>query len=190
MDPMRKTSKPGMLHVYTGDGKGKTTAAMGLALRASGAGMKILIVQFDKCPDDYNHYMERKILMRMDNIVFIATGINRMLNNGTFRFGIEPGDSDEAKRGLMEAKKSIENGNYGMVILDEAITALSYGLISESDLRSIIDLWKQCGKKSELILTGRGATEWLINEADLVTEMKKIKHYFDKGVKARIGIEF
>lgn len=190
MSSSSETSEQGMLHIYTGDGKGKTTAAIGLAIRALGANIRILFIQFDKDPDDDNHYMERKILRAMPNIKFVATGKNRMKDDGTFRFGIEQSDLEEAQKGLSEVKRYIQDDEFGMIILDEAITAMRFGLISEENLRNIIGLWKQHGKKSELILTGRGATEWLINEADLVTEMKKIKHYFDKGVRARVGIEF
>jgi cob(I)alamin adenosyltransferase len=180
----------GMLHVYTGDGKGKTTSSIGLCVRAASADKKVLFIQFDKGPHDDLHYSERKMLFKMENVTLIPTGCNRRKEDGTFRFGVEQSDLDEAERGLREAHAGIESTAFGLVILDEIVTSVTYNLIKREDLQKLIDLWTANGKKHDLILTGRGADNWLIDQADLVTEMKKIKHYFDKGFLARKGIEF
>ena len=180
----------GMLHVYTGDGKGKTTSSVGLCVRAAASGKKVLFIQFDKDPLDDTYYSERKVLFKMDNVTLIPTGCNRRLDDGTFRFGVEPQDTAEAERGLAETEKGIDSIEYGLVILDEIVTSVTYSLIKKEDLQKVIDLWAAKGKKHDLVLTGRGAENWLIEQADLVTEMKKIKHYFDKGFLARKGIEF
>lgn len=185
------TSNEGRLHVYTGDGKGKTTSCVGLAVRASGAGLSILFIQFDKGPpDDSNLYSERKILHSIENITLIPTGCARVQSDGSFRMGTTNEDKIEAKRGLDEAVTGIREGKYDLIILDEIVTSTTYGLIQKEDLESIVNLWIECGKKCELVLSGRGASDWLVNQADLVTEMKKIKHYYDKGIPARHGIEY
>ena len=190
MDTKAAETELGMLHVYTGDGRGKTTSAIGLALRSAGAGFKVLIVQFDKGPDNSDHYSERKSLAQIKNIKLVVTGLDRMQHDGSFRFGVENGDIEEAKRGLAEATKGLLGNDYKMIILDEIITACSYSLIPEKDLGDIVGIWRKTGRRTELVLTGRGAPSWLSDDADLVTEMRKIKHYFDKGVKARAGIEY
>lgn len=176
----------GLVQIYTGDGKGKTTAAFGLALRAAGQGNKVLIYQFLK-PASLN------------------TGELFSLKLGAVRIRVEALDiewdmakSFDDKEQVAQAKTAIskaldriaqtaEKRFYDCVILDEIVFCLSKGLAKLEDIKNIID------KKDpavEIVLTGRGATEELIAMADLVTEMKNIKHPFDKGIKARRGIEF
>lgn len=185
------TSNEGRLHVYTGDGKGKTTSCVGLAVRASGAGLSVLFVQFDKGPpDDNSLYSERKILRSIENITLIPTGCARVQSDGSFRMGTTDEDRIEAKRGLDEALTGIREGKYDLIILDEIITATAYGLIQKENLENVVYFWFECGRNCELVLSGRGASDWLIDQADLVTEMKKIKHYFDKGIPAQHGIEY
>ncbi len=185
------TSQESRLHVYTGDGKGKTTSCVGLTIRAAGAGLSVLFIQFDKGPvDDSNLYSERKILWSIDNVTLIPTGCARVQSDGVFRMGMTDEDYAEAKRGLGEAVTGIKCKKYDLIVLDEIITATTYGLIEKEDLVNIINLWIENGRKCELVLSGRGATDWLIEQADLVTEMVKIKHYFDQGIPARHGIEY
>lgn len=169
----------GYLHIYTGEGKGKTTAALGLALRAAGAGMKVVFCQFIKGGGEYS---EIKALKRFEDLIEV-----RQFGRGGFIKGSpEKRDIDLARRGLEEAGGFIQCGEYGLVILDEAVTALGIGLFSAEELKSVV-----CGGRNgcEVVITGRGASEELIEAADLVTEMKEIKHYFTKGVMARNGIE-
>ena len=179
-----------MIHLYIGEGKGKTSAAIGLAIRAAGAGKKIAFIQFDKgFGRGRKHYSERNILAKISNIDLFATGCERMNPDGTFRYGITAEDRKEAQKGLQISEKILRENKYDVIILDEILTSISTKLISEEDVDRIIDLHKK-NPQNELILTGRCECEKLIEKADLVTEMKKIKHYFDKGTKARKGIEY
>ena len=166
-----------MIHVYTGKGKGKTTAALGLALRAAGAGLKVYIGQFIKGKD----YSELKALNMIKNIKLEQFG------RGCFIKG-KPGQKDIALacRGLDKTKRIIAQGIYDLVILDEVNIALRLGLLTLEDISAII---KNTPAKTELVLTGRCAHPRIIKMADLVTEMKEIKHYYRKGIKARRGIE-
>ncbi|MBN8571908.1 MAG: cob(I)yrinic acid a,c-diamide adenosyltransferase [Ignavibacteria bacterium] len=183
-----------MFHIYYGYGKGKTTAVMGLAMRALGAGKRVAIVQFDKGYDGQNeHYAERIILRKLKEIGFpvelYPTGAERMNADGTFRFKNTDEDFDEAKKGLQIAKDLIENGDVDMLILDEAIAAVVYHLLSKEDVESLIELYNK-KRRFELVMTGHKLWEGLEQKADLVTELKKVKHYFDEGIPARLGIEF
>jgi cob(I)alamin adenosyltransferase len=126
----------------------------------------------------------------MENITLIATGCERMSDGQDFRFGIEPSDLEEAQRGMRETLSAIDSGKYDMIILDEIITGVTYGLLKPENLEEIITRWRENGQSSELVLSGRDASDKLIEQADLVTEMRSIKHYFDKGIPARKGIEF
>jgi cob(I)alamin adenosyltransferase len=168
----------GYIHVYTGNGKGKTTAALGLALRAAGAGLKVYIAQFTK----YGEYSELKGLKRLsDRITIEQFGCGRFIQG-------QPSTADvkAARRGLEAAKSVMARGEHAVVILDEAIVAVSLGLISEEALAEML---ASKPDEIEIIITGRGATPNIMELADLVTEMKEIKHYFQKGVQARLGIE-
>ena len=168
----------GYVQVYTGNGKGKTTAALGLALRAAGADLKVYIGQFMK----KGKYSELKSLQKLkDNVTVEQFGRARFI-----RQKIAEEDRLLARRGFEKIKKIIQNGKYDLVILDEINVALSYGLLSKEEVIGII---KSRPKTQEIVLTGRNAPRDIVKLADLVTEMKEIKHYFSKGVKARTGIE-
>ncbi|MDA8215546.1 MAG: cob(I)yrinic acid a,c-diamide adenosyltransferase [Nitrospiraceae bacterium] len=168
----------GYIQVYTGNSKGKTTAALGLALRAAGAGLKIFIAQFIK----KRRCSEHKALERFKDLITInqyGTG---------FLKGEKPTKSeiDAARKGLEEVKSIIASTTYDMVILDEINVAVYHKLLNVED---IVDLLNSRPLNMEIVLTGRYADEKIIKMADLVTEMKEIKHYYKKGVKARRGIE-
>ncbi|MBX7045272.1 MAG: cob(I)yrinic acid a,c-diamide adenosyltransferase [Ignavibacteria bacterium] len=183
-----------MLHIYYGYGKGKTTSVMGLAIRALGAGKKVAIVQFDKGYDGQNeHYAERNILRKLKEIGYpieiYPTGCERMNEDGTFRFKNAEEDFAEAKRGLQIASDLIRNGDIDLLILDEAVAAVVYHLLEKKDVESLINEYNK-NRRFELVLTGHKLWEGLEEKADLVTEMRKVKHYFDKGIPARLGIEF
>jgi len=168
----------GYIHVYTGNGKGKTTAAVGLAIRAAGAGLNVYIAQFMKRGD----YSEIKGLDRFsDRITVEQFGCGRFIKG---RPSAE--DVAAARQGLNKVKTILAAGKHAVVILDEASVAVSLNLFSEKELLEIID---HRPDNVEIIITGRGATSAIIEAADLVTEMKEIKHYFKKGVAARLGIE-
>ncbi len=182
------------LHIYYGYGKGKTTSTIGLAIRALGAGKKVALVQFDKGYDGTNeHYAERVILRKLKETGFdidiYPTGCERMNSDGTFRFGNEEQDFAEAKRGLAIARDLILNGKQDVLILDESIATVAYNLLTKEEVEELIDLFKK-NKRFELIMTGHKLWEGLEEKADLITEMRKVKHYFDNGIPARPGIEF
>lgn len=168
----------GYVHVYTGDGKGKTTAAFGLALRAAGAGLKVFIAQFVKG----QHYSELNSFARFSDLITL-----QQYGRGCFiRKTPEPEDIQAARKGFEAVKEVIASGEYNVVILDEANIATYYGLFSAKELLEMIDSKPE---DVELVITGRYADERVIEKADLVTEMKNIKHYYDRGVQARKGIE-
>ena len=168
----------GYVQVYTGDGKGKTTAALGLAVRAAGAGFKVYMAQFLKKGD----YSEIKALERFSELITVE-------QFGLGRFVMGQPDADDiaaARKGLETILKVLNSGKHQMVILDEANMAAVCGLLSIEDLLTVIE---QKPDHMELILTGRGAAQQIIEKADLVSEVKAVKHYFNNGVKARVGIE-
>ena len=182
---------PPRLQIYTGDGKGKTTACVGLTVRAIGAGLRAAFIQFDKGYDGNNeHYAERYVLRMLPKLSLVPTGCERMRPDGTFRFSNEPQDYAEAARGLAAARTAALSPDFDLVVLDEAVTAAGLtGLVKEADLLALIADWRKRGR-CELVLSGRGLTPALAEAADLVTEMKKVKHYFDDGQIARRGIEY
>jgi cob(I)alamin adenosyltransferase len=168
----------GYVQIYTGDGKGKTTAALGLALRAAGAGYRVFIGQFIKMGE----YSELKALQRFSDLITLEQfGLGRFVKG-------EPSQEDiaAARAGLARTKAILESGQYTLVIMEEANVAAQLGLLSVSDLVRLI---LEKPRDVELVITGRGAPPELIEMADLVTEMKMVKHYFEKGVRARVGIE-
>lgn len=173
----------GLIQVFTGNGKGKTTAALGEVMRAAAIGEKVGIVFFDKGGD---HYSERKILDKL-GIFYLATGRDRIdPNNGRFDFSIQEVDKYEAARGLKEAKRLFDE-IYDLVILDEINSTVSLGMISEEEVLRLIESKPE---NTELILTGRSAPESFVKKAHLVTEMRLQKHYFYNGVKAREGLDY
>ena len=168
----------GYIQVYTGNGKGKTTAALGLALRAAGAGLKVFIAQFIKMGE----YSEIKALKRFNDLITVE-----QFGSGRFIKG-KPSASDieAARKGLHRIKSVFRSGLHDLVIMEEVNVAVSLGLLS---VDNILEVMVEKPNNVELVITGRGADSRIIEKADLVTEMKEVKHYFQKGVKARIGIE-
>ena len=168
----------GYVQVYTGDGKGKTTAAFGLALRAAGAGLRVFIAQFVKGMK----YSELDAFKRFSDLVTI-----KQYGRGCFiRREPTQEDIDAAQQGLQEVREIVASGEYRVVVLDEAPLANFYGLFSVED---VLELADQKPEHVELVITGRRADPRLIERADLVTEMREVKHYYREGVKARTGIE-
>ena len=168
----------GKVHVYTGDGKGKTTAALGLSIRAAGAGLRVFMAQFIKADE----YSEIKALKRFSDLITVEQfGLGGFIGGNP-----SAGDIEAAQKGVARVKDIISSGRYDVVVLDEANVAVKYKLFSEQDLLDIIDAKS---KNLELVITGRGASAKIIEKADLVTEMKAVKHYFRNGVEARVGIE-
>jgi cob(I)alamin adenosyltransferase len=178
-----------MLQLYTGDGKGKTTAAVGLAVRAAGAGKKVAFIQFDKGFEKEDFYHERRVLESIPGIELMPTGVQRMTPGGDFRFGVNDDDRREAARGVELTLEALASGRYDLVVADEILSAASYGLIEEEALLRVVEA-ALSRRETETVFTGRGAPEGVVEKADLVTEMRKVKHYFDSGVKARPGIEY
>jgi cob(I)alamin adenosyltransferase len=181
-------------HLYYGYGKGKTTAAMGLAFRALGAGMSVAIVEFDKGFDQSKeHYYERRIFFKLKELGYpveiFSSGCERMNEDGTFRFKNAEEDFTEAKRALGIVRELIINGKQNILVLDEFVAAANYHLIEESDVFEILDLYDK-NRRFELILTGHKLFNGLEERIDLITENRKVKHYFDKGIQARKGIEY
>lgn len=167
-----------MIQVYTGNGKGKTTAALGLALRAAGAGLRVYIAQFIKgrC------YSELKALEKIKKIKIEQFGRSCFIKRKP-----RPQDIKLAQRGLEKIKEILAQKFYQVIILDEINVALKLRLLK---LKDVIELLKKCPRNLELVLTGRYAHPQILNSADLVSEIKEVKHYFKKGIKARKGIEF
>ena len=167
----------GMVHVYTGNGKGKTTSAIGLAVRAVGAGLNVYIGQFAKGMK----YSELNSFSDIDNIKVEQFGQNYFIKGSPTEK-----DINSAQKGFNKIKEVLKSGKYEVVILDEANIATYYELFTVQEL---IDVIEERAKNVEVIITGRMADKKLINYADLVTEMKEIKHYYNQGVVARTGIE-
>jgi cob(I)alamin adenosyltransferase len=168
----------GYVQVYTGDGKGKTTAALGLALRASGHGMRTYVGQFMKG----QHYGELDALRNHSNITIEQYGDVRCIH----REEVTPEHVAQARRGLERARVAMLSGEYDIVVLDEANVAIWFGLLTIEEVLAFLDLRPE---GVEVVLTGRRAPQALIDRADLVTEMCEIKHYYAQGVTARNGIE-
>ncbi|MFQ6068148.1 MAG: cob(I)yrinic acid a,c-diamide adenosyltransferase [Candidatus Bathyarchaeia archaeon] len=170
----------GLVQVYTGDGKGKTSAALGLTLRAVGRGLKVYIIQFIKGGFDYG---ELHPIKHFTNVKIKAFGSGRFITETPPK----KEDIKFAKEALELAKKVVTSGEYDIIILDEINVALNLKLIEIDD---VVKLTKNKPKHVELVLTGRYAPQEIIEVADLVTEMKEIKHPFQKGVPPRKGIEY
>ena len=169
--------KKGYVQIYTGNGKGKTTASLGLAIRAAGAGLNVYIVQFLKQGD----YSEIKALSKFDNIKVKQFGLGKFIKGNP-----SPEDIVAGQEGLQLIRDLIKEGKHDLIIIEEGNVAVMCNLFGEEELLKIIDSKPE---GLELVITGRGATEKMIEKADLVTEMKEIKHYYSKGVMARVGIE-
>jgi len=155
----------GYVHVYTGNGKGKTTAAMGLALRAAGAGWNVFIAQFGKP----HHSSEVQALRRYDDRIAVRHYAGGMV-----------------EQGLAECKEALASGDYGLVVLDEANVGPMLEMFPADELLALLDARDDA---VELVITGRYAPPIVMERADLVTEMREVKHYYQQGVLARVGIE-
>jgi len=175
-DPLKR----GLVYIFTGDGKGKTSAAMGVVLRALGHGMRVHITYFMK--GDYP-YGERAILSKLPNVTMASFGSTEFI----YPANIKPEDIQQAKRALATAREAMLSGNYDLVVLDEVNIAVAFKLI---ELDEVIRFIEDKPRNVELILTGRQADTKLVQLADTVTEMLKIKHPYDEGVQARKGIDY
>lgn len=174
----KQTSRKGYIHIYTGDGKGKTTAAIGLAIRAAGYGMKTYIGQFMKG----QHYGELTALRDHPCITIEQYGDIECVH----REEITQKHIDQAQQGLKQARKAMHSHQYDIIILDEINVAVWFDLIAPEQ---VTELLNERPKNVEFILTGRRAPEAFVEMADLVSDVKEIKHYYNQGVKARTGIE-
>jgi len=180
----KKDSKEGTVLINTGNGKGKTTAALGLALRAAGHNFRVLILQFIKGSWKPG---EAKIMEKLKPLIEIE-----QMGRGFIKFKngkLQPTSQqiDNAIESFRYAREKIYSGKYDMVILDEINNLIDYGLLKVED---VVDLIKNKPKEISIVLTGRNAHHKLVDIADTVTEMKEIKHAFSKGIKARKGIEY
>ncbi len=170
----------GKIQVYTGDGSGKTKAALGLALRAVGRGLKVVMVQFMKGQETGEKLVQKKL---EPNFIIYSFGrkefIGKNDNNNE--------DKKLANKALNFAKKLVLSRDIDILILDEINVALDFGLISKDE---VLDFLNKNPEGIEIVLTGRNVLQEIIDKADLVTEMKKVKHYYDEGLQARKGIEY
>jgi cob(I)alamin adenosyltransferase len=171
----------GLIEVYTGDGKGKTTSAIGLAIRAKSHNFNVCFIIFHKNPEKWE-YGEIEILKKLNIDVFLFAKEHPHFDNVT-----EEKLREECLKGIEFVKKIYKEKKYDIIILDEILISLRDGFLKEEE---ILDIMDKKPENVELVLTGRGATQKIIEKADLVSEIKKIKHPFDKGIKARKGIEF
>lgn len=170
----------GYIQVYTGPGKGKTTAALGQAVRSAGAGLRTFIVQLMK---EYP-YSELESLQKLSDRIGIA-----QYGGDAFVYkGEAPGEEERAKAaaGLARAVEAMESGEWDVVVLDEACAAIYFELVTTADVLAVLD---RKPESVELVLTGRYCPDEIIDRADLVTEMREVKHYYQEGVRARKGIE-
>jgi len=173
--------KQGLIQVYTGEGKGKTTAALGLAMRAAGSGLKVCMVQFIK---GYKNIGELKAAKKFSNNLQII----QFHEDTKTGIGV-PNQKHQiaAKKALRYVQKIIKEAKHDLVILDEINNAIFYKLIP---VKKVLEILDSKPTKMELVLTGRNAPAEILEKAHLVTEMKKIKHPFDKGITGRRGIEY
>ena len=173
------------IQIYTGNGKGKTTASLGLAMRALGRCWKVLIIMFTKGGNDYGELNSFRNLSPeiAKNLTIVQAGLDRIV----YEQNKNADDEAEIKKGWELAKKVIKNDEYNLVILDEANIAIDLGLI---DLDEMIEVLKNKPDEMEIVLTGRNANPKIIEIAHLVSEIKPVKHYWDTGIAARKGIEY
>ncbi|WP_029232022.1 cob(I)yrinic acid a,c-diamide adenosyltransferase [Butyrivibrio sp. VCB2006] len=172
----------GLIHLYTGDGKGKTTAAIGLSVRAAGAGKKVVFSQFMKGRDT----SELKSLCNIPGITIVRNNIDL----GWFRKDDQQQIESYTKAHneiLSEIETLIMNGQCDVLVLDEVTYPYNYGIIDKDRLKALI---KDKPEDMEIVLTGRNAPDFMTEAADYITQMQKVKHPYDNGVEARIGIEY
>lgn len=173
-------SELGLMHVYTGEGKGKTTAALGLAMRAWGHGLRVCIIQFMKVGEDYGEIVA---LRKMEGIDVMQFGSDHLVTMETVR----QEDRDLATRALEYARSVLCCADYDVVILDEINVAMFFELVGAED---VIDVVRSRREGTEVVLTGRNAPKAVLDEADLITRMVAEKHPYDEGVIARKGVEY
>lgn len=178
-------AKHGYIQVYTGNGKGKTTASLGLAMRALGRCWKVLIIMFTKGGNDYGELNSFRNLSPeiSKNLTIVQAGLDRIV----YENNKNESDEAEIKKGWKLAKQAIQNDEYNLIILDEANIAIDLGLI---DIDEVVDVLKNKPEDMEIVLTGRNANPKIIEIAHLVSEIKPVKHYWDTGISARKGIEY
>ncbi len=175
MSPLER----GYVQLYTGDGKGKTTASLGLVLRALGQGLRPAVLQFMKADPNWGEIV---------TLTKLGVPVQQCgLDHWVFAGKISDEDRAAAAEGFARARALVESGDYDLVVLDELVTAVFFELVPVS---GVLDLIRDKPEQVELVITGRRAPEELVAAADLATEMRPLKHYFDAGVQARPGIEF
>jgi cob(I)alamin adenosyltransferase len=175
------TNKKSRVLIFTGDGKGKTTAALGMALRASGHGLRALILQFIKADTSVGELTGLKYLPGVETIQ-MGRGFVPSPTNPAFREHCQA-----AFHGVEKALEALRSKRYDLIILDEICTAMAMGLITEDQVMGVID---QANEDLCLVLTGRGASDRLISKADTVTEMRCLKHGLQEGIAAQKGVEY
>jgi cob(I)alamin adenosyltransferase len=170
----------GTVQIYTGDGKGKTTAALGAALRAAGHGLSVLVIQFMKGSPDYG---ELRIASHIPGLTIVPSGLPTFVERGN------PGPEDVrlAREGLARARRAMEEGEVDLLVLDEINCTVDYGVLPLDD---VLDLLARRPPRMELILTGRRAHPRLLEQADTVSEVQEVKHHYRRGMVARQGIEY
>jgi cob(I)alamin adenosyltransferase len=173
--------KPGRFLIFTGDGKGKTTAALGLVLRASGHGQKVFILQFLKSQRPTG---ERLGLIHLPGVERMSGGLGFLPGPKSSVFKAH---QEAAEKSLNVALEMLKSGRYDLVVLDEIITAISKGVLSEDRVLEVI---RQRSKNTHLVMTGRGMSDRLMDQADTVTQMNCLKHGLQQGLKAQPGIEY
>lgn len=177
--------KIGYIQVYTGNGKGKTTASLGLAMRALGRNWKVLLVMFTKGGNNYGELTSFRNLSSeiQNNLVIEQAGLDRIV----YASNKSIDDENEIKRGWEIAKKAIQNDEYQLIILDEINIAIDLKIL---DIKEVVDVLKKKPEHMEIVLTGRNAHPKIVEIAHLVSKIEPVKHYWDLGVIAREGIEF
>ncbi len=178
--PSSEPFTKGLVQVFTGEGKGKTTAALGAVIRALGHGLRAYIVYFMKGSHPYG---EGNILSKLPNITIARFGSLEFVDPAN----VKPEEKEQARQALAAAREATLSGSYDLVVLDEVNLAVAWKLV---ELDEVVRLITDKPQNVELILTGRQADTRLVQQADLVTEMLKIKHPYDKGLTARKGIEY
>lgn len=177
--------KHGYIQVYTGNGKGKTTASLGLAMRALGRCWKVLIIMFTKGGDNYGELNSFRNLSPsiQDNLKIVQAGLDRIV----YKSNESNADVKAIQDGWQIAKDAIKNNEYQLIIMDEANIAIDLGIL---DVDEVVDVLKNKPEEMEIVLTGRNAHEKIIEIAHLVSKIEPVKHYWDKGITARKGIEY
>ena len=178
-------AKHGYIQVYTGNGKGKTTASLGLCMRALGRNWKVLLVMFTKGGDNYGELISFKKLSKEinDNLTIVQAGLDRIV----YSDNANDKDKQVIQNGWKVVKEAIKNNEYNLIIMDEINICLDLGLL---DLNEVVETLKHKPEEMEIVLTGRNAKQEIIDIAHLVSKIEPVKHYWDTGVVAREGIEY